>query len=124
SVDFDSKEITWTITIKNTGTSDMENVVVTDDFTEKGKHTLVGDESNITVNGMTGYTTTVDENPTKVFTITGVTITKGETATITYKTEFAINADGSVNTEGYKNIAKVDWKDSNDKEYSLEKDST
>ncbi|GLC87976.1 collagen binding domain-containing protein [Lysinibacillus piscis] len=113
-VNFDTKEITWTIDIKADNPNEaINNLTLTDVFkiagSKEGTHTLVGDENNITITGTTGAAPVTTVNgPTNGFTITGINITAGSTARITYKTSFAISNDGGVEN-GYGNTATVNW---------------
>ncbi|WP_369594523.1 collagen binding domain-containing protein [Lysinibacillus pakistanensis] len=113
-VNFDTKEITWTIDIKADNPNEaINNLTLADVFkitgSKEGTHTLVGDESNITITGTTGAAPvkTVTD-PTDGFTITGINIAAGGKATVTYKTSFAIGNDGEVQS-GYGNTATVNW---------------
>ncbi|WP_312144461.1 collagen binding domain-containing protein [Lysinibacillus capsici] len=130
TVDTNKKEITWTITVKadnNTADGkDITGLTIADTFTEgshNAPHTLVDanndsviNDSDITVSNMTGQTISIDANG---FTLTGGTVSKGQTATITYKTAYEILPDGSVHEQGYGNKAIASW--TTDKLYSVEK---
>ncbi|KOP77894.1 hypothetical protein AMS59_14755 [Lysinibacillus sp. FJAT-14745] len=118
SVNFDTKEITWTITVSADNTTkngkDITDLEIVDTFeagSKNGKHTLVGGKDGITVNKMTGHSISlIDENDlSKGFKITGGTVKKGETATITYKTSYEIADNGSVINDGYFNTATANW---------------
>ncbi|MET4563272.1 LPXTG-motif cell wall-anchored protein/uncharacterized repeat protein (TIGR01451 family) [Lysinibacillus parviboronicapiens] len=125
SVNFDTKEITWTITVTADNKA-MNGLKIVDTFetaNKKGKHTLVGGANGITVSNMTGHTIAlIDEHDvSKGFTLTGGTIAKGQTATITYKTSFAIADDGSVVDGGYGNTATAEW--TSDEPYEITKEA-
>lgn len=116
-----TKEITWTITVNNKGNDEaISNLLITDTFDSKGKHKLSGE---IKVTNMTGQTIIPDSDPYKGFTITGGSVAADQIATITYVTIFDIEADGSVNSDGYENIVRADWKDSQGNDYDLTKES-
>lgn len=128
TVNTDTKEITWTITVKadNANGKDITGLTIADTFT-KGSHdalhTLVDanndsviNASDITVSHMTGQNISIDANG---FTLTSGTVAKGQTATITYKTAYEILPDGSVHEQGYGNKAIASW--TTDKPYSVEK---
>ncbi|MGG2084414.1 collagen binding domain-containing protein [Lysinibacillus pakistanensis] len=130
TVDTNRKEITWTITVKADNDTadgkDITNLTIVDTFTEgshNAPHTLVDanndsliNASDITVSNMTGQNISIDANG---FTLTGGTVAKGQTATITYKTAYEILSDGSVHEQGYGNKAIASW--TTDKSYSVEK---
>ncbi|WP_285398950.1 collagen binding domain-containing protein [Lysinibacillus sp. fls2-241-R2A-57] len=129
SVNFDTKEITWTITVSadnnTTNGKDITGLEIVDNFetsSKNGKHTLVGGKDGITVDKMTGHSISlIDENDlSKGFKITGGTVKKGETATITYKTSYEIADDGSVIHNGYGNTATANWMSSG-KTYTVTK---
>lgn len=126
TLDLANQELTWTITIK-ADNADITNLTLTDVFASKDTVTGMGEqrlEGNITITGTTSGNPTIEiskdseGNPTEGFTISGINITKGKTATITYKTKYAVGEDGKVASE-YKNTATATWtKDSID--YSIE----
>ena len=130
TVDTNKKEITWTITVKADNDTadgkDITGLTIADTFTEgshNAPHTLVDanndsviNASDITVSNMTGQNISIDANG---FTLTGGTVAKGQTATITYKTAYEILPDGSVHEQGYGNKAIASW--TTDKPYSVEK---
>ncbi|EON73946.1 collagen binding domain-containing protein [Lysinibacillus sphaericus] len=125
SINFDTKEITWTITVKADNKA-INGLKIADTFetaNKKGKHTLVGGVHDITINNMTGHTIAlIDEHDlSKGFTLTDGTIAKGQTATITYKTSFAIADDGSVVDGGYGNTATAKW--TSDETYEITKEA-
>ncbi|MGN4126774.1 collagen binding domain-containing protein [Lysinibacillus sphaericus] len=125
SVNFDTKEITWTITVKadNKAINGLKIVDTFETAGKKGTHSLVGGVHDITVNNMTGHTIAlIDEHDlSKGFTLTGGTIAKGQTATITYKTSYAIADDGSVVNDGYGNTATANW--TSDETYEITKEA-
>lgn len=120
TLDLAAQELTWTITIK-ADNADITNLTLTDVFASKDTVTGMGEQSlegTITITESTGHTITPNSDSTKGFTISGINITKGKTATITYKTKYAVGEDGKVASE-YKNTATATWtKDSID--YSIE----
>ncbi|MFJ7370201.1 collagen binding domain-containing protein [Lysinibacillus sp. NPDC098008] len=130
TVDTDKKEITWTITVKADNESAdgtaITGLTIEDTFVEgtyNALHTLVdanndsvANNADITVSNMTGQNITINTNG---FTLTGGTVAKGQTATITYKTAYEILPDGSVHAQGYGNTAVANW--TTDKPYSVTK---
>ncbi|MEO4054019.1 collagen binding domain-containing protein [Solibacillus sp. CAU 1738] len=130
SVDFNKKEILWTVTINNDHpTEAITGLTLTDTFdtvNKTGVHTLVDTSNNgivdpddISVSVSTG-TKKLDSNG---FTIENMTINPNSSVTVTYKTSYAISDDGSVTNNGYGNTAVATWKDPVDtsKEYKLTK---
>lgn len=122
-VDFDNKEIIWTITVNNKDSSTgITGLKITDTFTE-GKHTLVGGIDGFTgvKNGVDGVEIALNNAPDldKGFTITGITVPAGQSKTITYRTAYEILPNGSVHAAGYKNTAEATW--TTDKTYTITK---
>ncbi len=113
TIDVDNKTITWTINITsdNPATS-ISNLTLKDTFTNgdiNGEHELV--DGSITITGTNGTDPTIiaDTRTTTGFTISGINIAAGQTATVTYTTSFAIDDDGQVATQGYGNTATTKW---------------
>jgi len=130
TVNTDAKEITWTITVRANNQSatgkDITGLEITDVFStasHDGPHYLIDDSGNrttdvraINVSNMTGHSIELNADG---FKLTGGTVVKGRTATITYKTAYEIRPDGSVYTQGYGNTATAVW--TTDKTYTVTK---
>ncbi|MFF5993964.1 collagen binding domain-containing protein [Lysinibacillus sp. KU-BSD001] len=130
SVDFDKKEILWTVTITNDHpTEPITGLTLTDTFatgSKTGVHTLVDtnkdshvDTNDIGVSKSTGNKQ-LDSNG---FTIGNMEIDPNSSVTVTYKTSYAISDDGSVINSGYGNTAVATWTDpvATSKTYTLTK---
>uniref|UniRef100_UPI000D323C5A collagen binding domain-containing protein n=1 Tax=Metasolibacillus meyeri TaxID=1071052 RepID=UPI000D323C5A len=120
TVDFSTKEITWTVTIRNDHpTEDITGLTLDDQFEMTGKtgeHTLVGDASNIVVSPNTGSVVVDGDN--KGFNITGINVGANSAVTVTYKTSFAITDAGTVENTGYGNTATTKWNHNTEPEYT------
>ncbi|MER2170580.1 MAG: collagen binding domain-containing protein [Psychrobacillus psychrodurans] len=120
TVDFATKQITWTINIKNDHhTKPITGLTLNDQFEMTGKtgeHTLIGGEAGIAITNAGTPTKTVDSD-NKGFEITNITIAPNTTVEVKYKTSFAISDEGTVVVNGYGNTATTTWT-SAEKEYT------
>ncbi|ATP38926.1 hypothetical protein CSE16_02200 [Solibacillus sp. R5-41] len=123
SIDYDKKEITWTLTIN--AEKAMKDVVITDTFEEidgKTRQKLIENSFTGLPSGVTPKIVKDIDGYIESFVLNLDKLPEGKHI-ITYKTNFDIDANGA--TYGvYKNTAKLDWKStdpSNMKSYSLEK---
>lgn len=112
TVNFATKEITWTINIRNDHpTQSITGLTLNDQFEMAGKtgeHTLVGNNNDITITNA-GTPTKVVDADNKGFEITNIDITPKTSATVTYKTSFTITEEGAVVVDGYGNTATTTW---------------
>ena len=110
SIDYDKKEITWTLTIN--AEKAMKDVVITDTFAKidgKTRQTLI--EDSFTGGVSPDDIQKDDDGYTDSFKLILGNLPEGK-KTITYKTKFAIDANGA--TYGiYKNTAELGWESTN-----------
>ena len=126
AIDYDNKEITWKITVN--AEKGMNNFKIEDTFVldSKGesRQSLIQDTDGKYYVDVSGTKTEVAVTDAKKgFDLSLGDVPKGDSYTITYKTKFDIQTNGTPYPE-YKNIGKGTWKnpDLNDtKEYSVER---
>ena len=127
-VDFDKKQINWTIVVKaDNPNRAMGGINLTDSFLGEGEHTLIGGENGIKVTGdfVNHNISLIEPNgegeTSKGFVLTADSLLAGKTATIKYSTAFTIEENGSVQPS-YKNNANLNWK-YNSRDYNLSVES-
>jgi LPXTG-motif cell wall-anchored protein len=126
AIDYDNKIITWKLTIN--AEKDLKNFVITDAFTltdGESHQTLLENEENkyFTIEGYDGTTTETDVTVNKGYTLTfNDVIPKGSKVTITYKTKFDIQLNGTA-YEKYGNSATAKWKGQSSEDNTVTKEA-
>lgn len=113
SVDYDKKEITWTIRVHVE--KEMKNFVIEDIFKSYDdggtRQTLVNPDNPFTFSeGSPNHSSykLIDNDPRKGFILNFGDLAEGTSFTITYKTNFDILPNGTAHDE-YKNTATATW---------------
>ncbi|MFC5588999.1 collagen binding domain-containing protein [Sporosarcina soli] len=126
AIDYDNKIITWKLTIN--AEKDLKNFIITDAFTPtdgESHQTLLKNEENkyFTIEGYDGTTTETDVTANKGYTLTfNDVIPEGSKVTITYKTKFDIQLNGTA-YEKYGNSATAKWKGQSSEDNTVTKEA-